>query len=96
MEDRLRGRWATVEFLGGPLEGRWEDRRGIPEGYVLSPLCFAVYLAPLTIRLEALDVGLVFRNNLRLNHRACVDDLALLGAEARCIRRLLEVVFRWL
>jgi len=70
--------------IGGLPDGTYSERvhrpRGIGEGYVFSPMVFAVLSTLLLEDLLRLDIGLRYSRGQSLKTLFYVDDVALLGS----------------
>ena len=63
---------------------------GVPQGSILSPLLFNVYVSDLSDKLNAANAG-CFIGNSAVNHLFYADDLCLICPSAKAVQKLINV-----
>ena len=58
---------------------------GVPQGRILSPSFFNLYMDELSVKLSDLNIGCNV-NGVRINHMFYADDSALLTPSARALQ----------
>ena len=72
--------WKSVLTSNGKVLGEVRIKRGIFQGYSLSPLLFVLSMIPLTILLRRENIGYKFgKEQKMMNHLLYMDDLKLYG-----------------
>ena len=81
---------------GGGFSSVVDRMRGLPEGFVLSPLLFALAFSPLVDALREADIGLRLPLGLLLCTILFVDDVTLLAASPEDLGAMFRVMAAWL
>ena len=85
--------WQTELTSNGKSLGSVSIKRGIFQGYSLSPLLFVVSMIPLTLILRKCEAGYTYATNkTKINHLLFMDDLKLYTKRASQLDTLIQSV----
>ena len=76
---------------GGCLSNTFSVSNGVPQGRILSPSFFNLYMNDLSLRLRETGMG-CFMSNLIINHLFYADDAVLLAPSPYVLQLLLNVL----
>jgi len=77
-----------IRSEGGMTE-EFETRKGVRQGYVLSPLLFNVYIAEIDIECKKREIGGVEIGKERIWNLAYADDIVLLAMNKKAMEDML-------
>ena len=86
-------KWKVMLCLGNSELGEVEIKRGIFQGYSLSPLVFLLALIPLSLILRKVKTAYEFSESKeKINHLLFMDDLKLYSRSEKGFDSLVQIV----
>lgn len=78
--------------IGGEI---FQSFRGLKQGFLISPLLFAIYISGLEKALEKIQLGGIVINKRKIFSLAYADDIVLLADRAEDLKDMMEAVPRF-
>ena len=82
--------WDDIDIFGGCFSTPFRVINGVPQGRILSPSFFNLYMDGLSLRLNCTRLGCSMYDRL-INHLFYADDAVILATSPYVLQKLLDI-----